>query len=117
MPIPERTLTSAEAEASGSATLVAVTVKRPERAGAVYRPAAEMVPPSSSSMDHSTAVFDVPVTVARNVCVPLGANMISIGETLMETPTTGCGPAARDTTVTAAVALCDESSSLVATTW
>jgi hypothetical protein len=46
-----------------SATLVAVTVKLPGVAPAVYKPALDTVPPVA---DHVTAVFVVPVTVAVN---------------------------------------------------
>jgi hypothetical protein len=62
--------TLAFAETPGSAMLVAVTVTvcapRTE-AGAVYRPAAEMLPTTGLS-DHVTPVFDVPETAALNAC-------------------------------------------------
>ena len=61
------TVTDAVADFVVSATLVARTVNVPATAGAVYKPAVETVPPVA---DHVTAVFEVPVTVAVNCCVP-----------------------------------------------
>jgi hypothetical protein len=61
-----------------SATLVAITVWLPAWAGAVYNPAAAIVPtlefpPVTESTDHVTAVFEVPCTVAVNcACPPTG---------------------------------------------
>jgi hypothetical protein len=43
-------------------------------AGAVYRPAAEMLPTDGLS-DQVTAVFDVPATAAVNVCVCEGVRV------------------------------------------
>ena len=57
------TVTVAEADLVVLATLVALTVYLPAFAGAVYKPLLEMVPPV---VDHLTAVFVVPVTVAVN---------------------------------------------------
>jgi hypothetical protein len=54
-----------------SATLVAVTVTVWElviEPGAVYRPAALMLP-TTGLIDHVTAVLLVPVTVAAKLCV------------------------------------------------
>jgi hypothetical protein len=61
-----------------STTLVAITVWLPAWDGAVYNPAAAMVPtlefpPVTESTDHATAVFEVPCTVAVNcACPPTG---------------------------------------------
>jgi hypothetical protein len=61
-----------------SATLVAITVWLPASDGAVYNPAAAMVPtlefpPVTESTDHVTAVFELPCTVAANcACPPTG---------------------------------------------
>jgi hypothetical protein len=67
----EVTVTLAEADLVGSATLVAVTVTvwEPEIvAGAVYRPAEEIVP-TDGLIDQVTAVLTVLVTVAVKVWV------------------------------------------------
>ena len=61
------TVTVAVADLVVSATLVARTVNVPAAAGAVYRPLLDIVPPLA---DQVTAVFEVPVTVALNCCVP-----------------------------------------------
>jgi len=58
-------------ELVGFAALVAVMVTvlgYGTVAGAVYRPAAEILPTAGLS-DQVTAVFDVPVTTAVNACV------------------------------------------------
>jgi hypothetical protein len=64
-------VTVAVADLVGSATLVAFTVTVWEltiEAGAVYRPAALMLPTAGLS-DHVTAVLLVPVTVAEKLWV------------------------------------------------
>ena len=61
-------LTMAEAVLVGSATLVALTVTvwaEATDSGAVYKPVLEMEP-TGGLIDHVTAVFAVPVTVAVN---------------------------------------------------
>ena len=60
------TVTAAEADLVGSATLVAVTLYVPEVEGAVYRPLAKTVPPVA---DQIKALFMVPLTVAVNCWV------------------------------------------------
>ena len=65
------------ADLAGSATLVAVMVTDWELAiedGAVYRPAAEIVPTGGLS-DQVTAVLPVPKTVAVNGCVAEGLKL------------------------------------------
>jgi hypothetical protein len=64
-------VTLAPADFVGSATLVAVTVTVWElviEAGAVYKPAAVMLP-ASWLIDQVTAVLPVLVTVAEKICV------------------------------------------------
>jgi hypothetical protein len=68
------TVTEALALALVSATLVAVTLWFPARAGAVYSPDALIVPavwfpPATPSTDQLTAVFVVFCTVAVNCAV------------------------------------------------
>jgi|ERR1035441_5038000 hypothetical protein len=61
----------------GSATLWAVTVTVWDvrtRAGAVYRPAEEIVP-NDGLIDQVTAVLLAPKTVPVNCCVPEGAKL------------------------------------------
>ena len=65
------------ADLVGSATLWAVTVTVCDVRifdGAVYRPAAEIVP-TEGLIDQVTAVLLVPKTVAVNCCVPEGAKL------------------------------------------
>jgi hypothetical protein len=67
-----------------SAWLVAVTVTAccdAIVAGAVYRPAALMAPALAGLIDHVTAEFAVPVTVAVNCCVCPGPSELLAGET------------------------------------
>lgn len=71
------TVTVAEADLVVSAALVAVTVYVPAVLGAVYSPALVIVPPV---VDHVTAVFDVPLTVAVNCCVPPTVSDAVLGE-------------------------------------
>ncbi len=99
------TLTLAEADLVVSAALIAVTVYVPAVVGAVYSPVLETVPPFA---DQVTAVLVVPVTVARNCCVPPVANEADVGDN--ETATTGV------LTVTVAEADLVESALLVALT-
>ena len=66
-----------------SPTLVAVTMTvcgLLSAAGAVYRPALEIVP-TAGFTDHVTAVFVVPVTVAVNCCVCPAQRAAEPGET------------------------------------
>lgn len=91
----------------GFATLVAVTVWVPGCDGAVYKPEAEMVPtvalpPATPSTDQVTAVLEDPGSVAVNCCVPAGATVAVVGETMMAA------------IVTVAVAFSDVSAELVA---
>ena len=67
-----------------SAWLVAltVTVVVVVTVGAVKRPALEIVP---ALVDHVTAVFVEPVTVALNCWVPPDATVVEVGEMEMET--------------------------------
>jgi hypothetical protein len=76
------TVTVAEADLLLSAALVAVTVKLPAPAGAVYKPEAESLPPFELQF---TLVLVLPVTVAVNSRVPPGANIALIGAMLIET--------------------------------
>jgi hypothetical protein len=103
------TVIVALALAFATATLVAVMVCVPARAGAVYKPAALMVPTvgfplAIPSTDHVTAVFENPCTVAVNWSVAAGVSV----------PTAS----ATDTnpTATAALALFVVSATLVAVT-
>jgi hypothetical protein len=73
--------------------------------GAVYRPLLLTVPPVA---DHVTEVFELPLTVAVNCCVALGAIVAATG--LIETDTGG------GVTVTVALANLVESAALVAFT-
>ena len=69
--------TRVPADLVGSARLRAVTVTVCSvriRDGAVYRPAAEIVP-TDGLIDQVTAVLLVPETVAVNGCVPEGARL------------------------------------------
>ena len=66
-----------DADLVGSATLVAVMVTvlgYGTVAGAVYRPAAEMLPTAGLS-DQVTAGFEAFATVAVNICVCAGASV------------------------------------------
>ena len=66
-----------------SATEVAVTLKLlPVVDPAVNKPAMETVPPVAV---HVTAVFELPVTVAVNCCVPPGCMVTLAGETVTAT--------------------------------
>ena len=76
-------------------------------------PEESTVPPSASDTDQNTSVdcpFLVPVTVAVNVTEPLVWMDASWGE--IETAIEDA-----DVTVTVAVALCELSATLAATTW
>ena len=71
----------------GSATLVAVTVTVWEleiEAGAVYRPAAVMLP-TTGLIDQVTAVLPVPLTAAVNVWFCDGSSVAVAGVTETET--------------------------------
>lgn len=100
------TVTCAEADFVGSATLVAFTVNVPAVLGAVYRPEAEIAPPVAVQV---TAEFDVPLTLAVNCWVPPVCNDAEFGETV--TVTTGAA-----VTVTWADPDLVESAALVAVT-
>jgi hypothetical protein len=70
---------------------VAVTVCVPAVDGAVYRPASltvpiVLLPPGVPSTLQFAAVFELPVTVAANCCVPLRATVAEVGETLTDNP-------------------------------
>ena len=72
----------------GSATLLAVTVTVgvPEMGeGAVYRPVKEMLP-NAGLIDHVTAWFELPCTVAENCCCWLAVKFAEAGVTETETP-------------------------------
>src|SRR5262249_505847 len=109
--------TLAEADLVVSATEVAVTVANAGLgtvAGAVYKPDDVMVPqePETQPVPETlqvTAVFDLPVTVALNCCVPFTAIVREAGE--IETPTPPPEPM-----VTTAAPICDGSNKLVAVT-
>ena len=59
-------------------------------AGAVYNPDELIVPaPVAGLIDHVTAVFVLPTTVAVNCCVPPALTLAEAGETLTDTV---CGP-------------------------
>ena len=103
------TVTVAVAVFDVSAELVAFTVTVCATvvvAGAVYRPLVEMLP-TDGLIDHVTAVFVDPATVAVNCCVLLAASVDVAG--LNEIVTAGCS-------VTVAVAVFDVSAELVAFT-
>lgn len=90
----EVTVTTADADFVGSATLFAVTVYVPGVEGAVYNPEVVHTP---AVPDHVTEVLVVPVTVAVNCCVaPVGIET-EPGVTVTATETGA-------TTVTVAVA-------------
>jgi hypothetical protein len=76
------TVTVAEADWVGSATLVAVTLNVPALLGAVYRPEDEIWPPDA---DQVTPVVELPLTLAVNCCVPPVVSEAEPGE--MVTPT------------------------------
>jgi hypothetical protein len=78
------TVTVAEALFDGSATLVAVivTVGCAGDDGAVYRPAAVMVPMPDGLRDHVTAVLPAFVTVAENCWVPPAGTDTAVGATV-----------------------------------
>jgi hypothetical protein len=78
------TVTLAEADWLGSATLLAVTVSFPAALGAVYKPLESMLPSFAS---HVTEVLLVPVTVAVNCCFPLVCKLADVG--LIVTDTNG----------------------------
>jgi hypothetical protein len=102
------TVTAAEADLVGSATLVAVTVNAPAELGAVYSPEVLTVPPVA---DQVTEVFELPVTVTENCKVALVSKAADVG--LMVTDTTGGGAVV---TVTDAEADFVVSATLVAVT-
>jgi len=101
-------VTAADADLLGSATLVAFTrtVCGLKLDGAVYRPVAE-TEPTAGVTDQVTAVFDVFITVAVNCCVCSAPSETAAGATV--TPTVA-------TSVTAAVADLVISATLVAFT-
>jgi hypothetical protein len=68
-----------------SATLVATTVQAAALGGAVYTPAAVIVPQEGSTILHVTAVFVVFVTVAAKVSVPPAATVAVAGATAIAT--------------------------------
>jgi hypothetical protein len=73
----------ADALFAGSAWLVAVTVTVccvVMLEGAVYSPVV-LIEPTTGLMDHVTAVFVVPETVAVNCCVCNGPRVDVVGET------------------------------------
>lgn len=85
VPLALLTVTVAEAEDEELAWLVAVTVCEPAVAGAVYSPVeltvpAVLFPPGTPSTLQFTAVLELPVTLAVNCCVPLGATVAEVGE-------------------------------------
>jgi hypothetical protein len=100
------TLTLADADWVGSATLVAVMMNVPALLGAVYRPPAEIEPPVA---DHVTAVLELPLTVAVNCCDPPVVSDAEAGE--IATATVAAAP-----TLTAAEADWLVSAMLVAVT-
>ena len=78
-------VTPADTDLVGSETLVAVMVTvfvDGTVAGAVYRPAAEMLPTAGLS-DQVTAVFEVLPTVAVNACVCDGVRVALTGVSAM----------------------------------
>jgi len=110
VPTRDAIVTTPDAELGGFAALVAVMVTvlgYGTVAGAVYRPAAEILPTAGLS-DQVTAVFDVPVTAAVKVCVCEGVRVTlpGVNATLI-----GGGASA-----TVALAETEESAPLVALT-
>jgi hypothetical protein len=90
--IPGTTVTPAWANLVASATLVAATVTEPDgtAAGALYKPALDIVPtvefpPATPLTLQFTAVFDVPTTVALNCWVCKTVSVALVGETPTET--------------------------------
>jgi hypothetical protein len=91
--VDETIVTWAEPDFVGSACDTAVTVTVlgfGTFAGAVYSPLEEIVPtvefpPVTLFTSQVTAVFDVPVTVAVNCCVPFAATVAGEGETVTVT--------------------------------
>jgi hypothetical protein len=79
------TVTDAEADLLGSATLVAVTVYVPPADGAVYNPLLDIEPPLE---DQFTAVFVEPETVAVNCWVAPDCNDVDRGLIVMATAAT-----------------------------
>jgi Na+-transporting NADH:ubiquinone oxidoreductase subunit NqrD len=73
------TVTTADADLLGSATLVAVTVPVPADAGAVYTPVAETVPIVAVHCTASLVV--VPCTAAWNCTLALGSAVATVGVT------------------------------------
>lgn len=93
-----------------SAALVAVIENVPATLPAVYKPLDEMEPPVA---DQVTALFELPVTVALNCCVPPVCTVAELGEIETDTVAGGGGVAV---TVIAACALFVLSAELVAVT-
>jgi hypothetical protein len=77
------TVTTAEADLVGSATLLAITVAVPGLAGAVYTPEAVMLPRDAVQV---TDLLDVPCTVAVKGRVPPTSELDEVGEIVTETP-------------------------------
>ena len=102
----EVTLTVATADLVGSAALTAETLYVPGELGAVYIPAALMVPPDAA---HVTAVLLVPETIAVNCCCEFATRLLLLGVTEIDT-TVG------DVTLTCADADTFASAALVAVT-
>jgi hypothetical protein len=99
-PLLELTVTCADpvrlVSASDTAVIVAVKVEEPVD-GAVYIPAAEIVPtvelpPATPLTCHVTAVFDVLVTAALNAWLPPALNEILDGVTVTVTGVAGHVP-------------------------
>jgi hypothetical protein len=106
------TVTLVVSDLLGSATLVAVTVSVPAFDGAVYCPAAVIVPRTAF---HVTALLVVvPATLAVNVSVPLVDDEAAAGDTVTDV-TVGAGGGAA-VTVTLAVSDLLGSAELVAVT-
>jgi hypothetical protein len=98
------TVTAALADFVVSALETIVTVWVPDKFGAKYMPAVEMLPttslpPGVPSTYHLTPIFVVPVTVATNCLVWVPITVALVGEMVI---VTGAGLV----TVTVALALC-----------
>ena len=105
------TATAAKALESGCTALFAVTVTvvEVETEGAVNRPLLEMEP---ALVDHTTAVLLVPLTVAKNCCVPAEARLALLGFRVTVMPVVDAG----GFTVTVADAFESTEAALVAVT-
>ena len=81
-------VTTAEASFVASAALAAVTVTSCVAeivAGALYSPVVLIDPTPAGAIDHVTAVFVVPLTVAANCAVPPAPKFAVLGDTAMLT--------------------------------